>query len=129
MPDEPWTTGRDLAHELRQHTLRERVGLDLVRLDQRAKPRLVADVAADRALHEPRQAELREAAIGEVADADDAHGRQVARPPVGGEDGGELVDEALRQGMSGPRAADEDGAPISDQRLRVADVDDLRHGM
>ena len=77
--DEPRPAGRDLAHELRQDALRERVRLDLVRLDERAEPRLVADVAADRPPLQPGQAELREAAVGEVADADDADRRQVAR--------------------------------------------------
>ncbi len=94
--DQPRPPGRDLAHQLREHALRERVGLDLVGLDQRAEARLVADVAADRPPHEPRDAELREAAFGEVADADHAHGGQVARMSLVGVDRGQLVDEALR---------------------------------
>ena len=96
-------TGGDLAHQLREDALRERVRLELVGLDHGAEPRLVADVAADRPLHEPRQPELREAAVGEVADADDAHGRQVARLALRREDRRELVDEPLRQRMPGAR--------------------------
>ena len=94
-----------------EHALRERVRLELVRLDERAEARLVADVAADRPPHEPGQAELREAAIGEVADADDADRRQVARPALRREHRGELVDEPLRQGVPGAGAADDDRAP------------------
>ena len=63
----------------REHALGERVRLELVGLHERAEARLVADVAADRAPRQAGQAELGEAAIGEVADADDAHRRQVAR--------------------------------------------------
>ena len=117
--------GRDLAHELRQDALRERVGLDLVGLDQRAEARLVADVAADRPAHEPGQAELREAAVGEVADADDAHRREVARPALAREHRRELVDEPLRQGVARARAADDDGRAVAHEPDGVADVDDL----
>ena len=65
-------------------------------LDERAEARLVADVAADRPPLEAGQAELREAAVGEVADADDADRRQVARPARLRVDRRQLVDEALR---------------------------------
>ena len=105
---EPGPPGGDLAHQLRQHALRERVRLDLVRLDERAEPRLVADVAADRPAHAgPGSAELREAAVGEVADARrpaPSSGR--AAGPRLGEDRGQLVDEPLRQRVAGARAAD-----------------------
>ena len=127
--DEPRPAGRDLAHELRQHALRERVRLDLVRLDERAEARLVADVAADRPPHEPGQAELREAAVGEVADADDADRGQVARPALLAEDRRQLVDEALRHGVPGARAADQQRAAVADEPDRLADVDHLAHGM
>ena len=60
---------------------------------------------------EPGQPELREAAVGEVADADDPDRGQVARPALRREHGGELVDEPLRQGVAGARAADHDRAP------------------
>jgi hypothetical protein len=93
--DEPRPPGRDLAHELRQDTLRKGVRLDLIRLDECAEPRLVPDVAADRPLLEPGQAELREPAIGEVSDADDPDRGEIARPALGGEHRGELVDESL----------------------------------
>ena len=121
--------GGDLAHELREHALRERVRLDLVRLDERAEPRLVADVAADRPAHEPGQPELREAAVGEVADADDPDRGQVARAALVGEDRRELVDEALRQRVAGAGAADHHRAAVADQPDRLPDVDDLAHGM
>ena len=127
--DQARPPGRDLAHQLREHALGERVRLQLVRLDQRAEPRLVADVAADRPLHEPGQAELGEAAVGEVADADDADGGQVARPALGREDGRQLVDEALRQGVAGAGAADDHRAAVADQADRLANVDDRGHGM
>ena len=52
--DEPRPAGGDLAHQLAEHALRERVRLELVRLDERAEARLVADVAADRPLHRGR---------------------------------------------------------------------------
>ena len=123
---EPRPAGRDLAHQLRQDALRERVRLDLVRLDQRAEARLVADVAADRPAHQPGQPELREAAVGEVADADDPDRGQVARPALVREDRGELVDEPLRQRVAGARAADDDRRAVADQPDRLADVDDLR---
>ena len=122
---EPRPPGGDLAGQLREDALRERVRLDLVGLDQRPEPRLVADVAADRPAHQPGQPELREAAVGEVADADDAHGGQVARPALGGEDGRELVDEALRDGVARARPADEQRAAVADQPDRLADLDDL----
>ena len=101
----------------------------LVRLDERAEPRLVADVAADRPAHEAGQAELREAAVGEVADADDPDRGQVARPALLGEDRRQLVDEPLGQGVTGPRAADHERAAVADQPDRLADVDDRGHGM
>ena len=128
--DEPRATRGDLADELREHALRERVGLDLVRLDQRTETRLIADVAADRAAHQPGQAELREAAVGEVADADDADRRQVAWPAFGGEHRRQLIDEALRDGMAGPGTTDEHACcrrgPV---RPRPERPDDLAHGM
>ena len=127
--DEPRPSGGDLAHELREDALRERVRLDLVRLDERAEARLVADVAADRPPHQPGQAELREAAVGEVADADDADRGQVARPALLGVDRGQLVDEPLRQRVAGPGAADQHRAAVADEPDRLADVDDLAHGM
>ncbi len=106
---------RDLAHQLREHALRERVRLDLVGLDQRPEPRLVADVAADRPAHQPGQPQLREAAVGEVTDADDPDRGQVARMAGLRVDRGELVDEALREGVTRPRAADDDRGPVADQ--------------
>ena len=127
--DEPRPSRGDLAHELRQHALRERVRLDLVRLDERAEARLVADVAADRAPHEPGQAELREAAVGEVADAHHADRGQVARPALLAEDRRQLVDEALRQRVPGARAADQQRAAVAHEPDRLADADDLAHGM
>ena len=125
----PGPAGGDLAHELREHALRERVRLDLVRLDERPEARLVADVAADRPAHQPGQPELREAAVGEVADAHDADRGQVARPALRREDRGELVDEPLRQGVAGARAADHERAAVADEPDRLADADDLAHGM
>ena len=71
--------------------------------------------------------ELREAALGEVADADHPHGGQVARMPLVGEDGGQLVDEALRHGVARSRAADEQRAAVADEPDRLADGDDLAH--
>ena len=98
----PGPAGGDLAHQLRQHALRERVRLELVVLDHRAEARLVADVAADRALVHARQRELREATVGEIAGADDAHRRQIARVAGLLEDGLQLVDEASAA-AHGPR--------------------------
>src|SRR5439155_23697380 len=126
----------DAGHELRQDALRDGVRLELVRLDECPEPRRVADVAADRSLHEPRQAELREAAIGEIADADDADRRQVARSTLRCVHGRELVDEALRQRVARARTPDDDRRPVADESDRVPDLDDLaalpaaaRHGM
>ena len=127
--DEPGPPGGDLAHQLREHALGERVRLELVGLDQGPEPRLVADVAADRPPHQPGQPELREAAVGEVADADDPHRGQVARPPLGGEDGRQLVDEPLRDRMPRARPADEQRAAVADQPDRLADLDDLGGGL
>ena len=128
--DDPRPAGSDLAHELREHALRERVRLELVRLDERPETRLVADVAADRPALESGQPELREPAIGEVADANDPDRRQVARMAGLGVHRGELVDEALRQGVPRSRAADDDGRAVADEPDRVAHVDDLGgHGM
>ena len=127
--DDARPPGGDLAHELREHALRERVRLDLVRLDQRPEPRLVADVAADRPAHQPGQAELREAAVGEVADADDPDRGQVARPARLRVDRGELVDEALRQRVAGARAADDDRAPSRTSPTASRTSMTLRHGM
>ena len=126
---EPGPPRGDLAHQLREDALRERVRLDLVGLDERAQARLVADVAADRPPLEAGQPELREAAVGEVADADDADRRQVARPARLRVDRGQLVDEALRQRVAGTRAADDHRAAVADQADRLPDVDDLGHGM
>ncbi len=127
--DQPGPPGGDLAHELREDALRERVRLDLVRLDPPPEPRLVADVAADRPPHEPGQAELREAAIGEVADADDADRGQVAGMAMLGVDRRQLVDEPLGQRMAGARAADHHGAAVADEPDRLSDVEDGGHGM
>ena len=127
--DEARPTGRDLAHELGEHALRERIRLDLVRLDERPETRLVADVAADRPALEPGQPELREPAVGEVADADDADRGQVARPALRREHRGELVDEPLRNGVARARAADDDRRAVAHEADRVAHVEDLRHGM
>ena len=77
----------------------------------------------------PERPELREAAIGEVADADDPDRRQVARRAGLGVDRGELVDEPLRQGVAGAGSADDDGAAVADEPDGVADVEDGRHGM
>ncbi len=91
--------------------------------------RLVADIAADRAAHQPGQPELREAAVGEVADADDPDRGQVAWPLGLRVDRGQFVDEALRQRVTGTRTADHDRAPVADQADGLANVDDLGHGM
>ena len=77
----------------------------------------------------PGQAELREAAVGEVADADDADGRQVARLARLLEDRRELIDEPLRQRVARPGAADDDRRAVADEPDRLANVDDRRHGM
>jgi hypothetical protein len=119
----------DLAGQLRQHALGERVRLDLVCLHQRAEARLVADVAADGAAHQAGQAQLREAAVREVADPHHAHRGQVTRPALGREHRRQLVDEALRHGVAGPRAADQQRVAVADQPHRLANVDHLRHGM
>jgi hypothetical protein len=123
------SSGGDLAHQLAEDALREGIRLDLAGLDQGAQPRLVADVAADRPALEPGQPELREAALGEVADTDDPHRGQVAWPALLRVDRRELVDEALRQRVAGTRSADHDGAPIAHEPDGRADVDDLAHGM
>ena len=73
-------------------------------LDERAQPRLVADVAADGPAHEPGQAQLREAAVGEVADADDPDRGQVTGRAGLRVDRGQLVDEALRAGRGRRRS-------------------------
>ena len=46
-------------------------------------------------------------------------------------DRGKLVDEALREGVTRPRAADDDRGSVADQAHRLANVDDLggAHGM
>ena len=44
-------------------------------------------------------------------------------------DRGQLVDEALGQGVAGARPADDDGAAVADQPDGLPDVDDLGHGM
>ena len=75
------------------------------------------------------QAELREAAVGEVADADDPDRGQVARSALRGVDRRQLVDEPLGQGVTGPRAADHERAAVADQPDRLPDVDDRGHGM
>ena len=49
--------------------------------------------------------------------------------PSRGEDRRQLVDEALRQRVPGARAADHHGAAVADEPDRLADVDDLGHGM
>jgi hypothetical protein len=125
--DEPGPPGGDLAHQLAEHALGERVGLDLVLLDQRAQARLVADVAADRPPLEAGQPELAEATLGEVADADDAHCGQVARPALRRVDVGQLVDEALRQGVASARATDQQRAAVLDESDCFADADELGH--
>src|SRR5260221_3172615 len=127
--DEAGAPRGDLAHELRQHALGERIRFDLVRLDERPEARLVADVAPDRPSLESGQPELREAAIGEVADADDANGSQVPGVSLFGEDRGQLVDEALRQPVPSPRAPDHDRASVANEPDRLANVDDTGHGM
>ncbi len=126
--DQPRAAGGDLAHQLGEHTLWEGVGLDLVGLDQRAQARFVADVAADGPALEPRQPELTEPAVGEVADADNPHGGQV--PGVAGlfVHRRQLVDEPLREGMAGAGPADDDGRAVADEADRVADRDDLANG-
>ena len=120
---------RDLAHELRQDALGERIRLDLVRLDQCPEAWLVSDVAANRAPHQARQAQLREATLGKVPDADHPDRGQVARPARLGEDGRQLVDEPLRERMPGSGAADEQGAAVGHEPDRLTDVDHLAHGM
>ena len=75
------------------------------------------------------QPELREAAVGEVADADDPDRRQVARPALVREHRRELVDEPLRQRVARARAADHDRRAVADEPDGVADLDDLAHGM
>jgi hypothetical protein len=121
--------GRDLAHELREHALREGVRLQFAGLDQSPQARLVADVAADGPAHEPGQAQLAEATVGEVADADHPDRGQVTGRAGLRVDRGQLVDEALGQGVTGARAADDDRAAVADQGDRRANVDDLGHGM
>ncbi len=127
--DDARPPGGDLAHELREHALGEGVRLELVRLHERAEPRLVPDVASDRAPLEPGQAQLREAAIREVADPDHTYRREVTRVARLRVHGSELVDEALRQRMPGAGAADHDRGFVADEFDRRADVDHLRHGM
>src|SRR4029079_12818137 len=82
-------------------------------------------MAAEGPPHQPRQTELGEAAVGEVADADDPHGRQVTRPALGFEDRRQFVDEALRPRVTGSRPADDDGRAVAHKTHRIADRDQL----
>jgi hypothetical protein len=109
--------------------LGEGVALELVLLHELAQSRLVADVAADRPLLEPREPELGEAAVGEVTDADDPDRGQVTRPLGLGVDRGELVDEPLGQRMAGAGPADDDGVAVLHEPDGVPDGNDLAHGM
>src|SRR4029453_6716475 len=110
---QPRPPGGDLAHELGEDALRKRVGLDLVRLDERPEARLVADVAADGAPHQPGQTQLREAALREIADPHHPDRRQVTRPSRLRVDSGQLVDEALWHRVAGARAPDEQRAAVA----------------
>ena len=70
---------RDVAEQMRDHALRQVVRLDLIADRERLQLRHEAPVTADHAFHEPRVAEVIEAAILAVALACSIDERQVAR--------------------------------------------------
>ena len=74
--------GGDVAEQVRDHALRQVVGLDLVGDRERLQLRHQAPVAADDALDQPVVAEVVEAALLAVALAGGVDERQVARRAV-----------------------------------------------
>lgn len=125
--DEARSPGGDLAAQLREHPLGERVSLDLAVGDHLGQRRLVAQVGPDGAAHQPGESELGEAALGEVPDADHPDRGEVPGPAHPAEDLGQGVDEPLRDGVPGARPPEEHGGSVGDQLDRLADVDQL-HG-
>jgi hypothetical protein len=115
--DQPGPAAGDLAHQLRQHALRQGVGLDLVGARQRHEARCVDQRAGDTALDHALVREAVGAGAGDpVADADDVDEAQVARLAAG--------EEALlerRQHRLGHRvAADRREDPTKEVEVAIA---------
>src|SRR5262249_56044861 len=77
--DESRTAGRHLAHQLRQHALRQRIRLDLVFRGESYEAGRVDKCARDGSLEQSFVREMRGAERRAIADADDADGRQTSR--------------------------------------------------
>ena len=123
----PGLAGGDVAEQVRDHALRQVVGLDLVVHRQLLQLRHQAPVAADDALDQALVAEVVEAALLAVALAGGVDQRQVARRPRR-----RRRQEALLQrhgDVLGEADADEaaggDGVAVADQRHRLGGADDL----
>ncbi len=119
--------GRHVAHELRQHALRQRVRFDLVRGGEARQPRRVDQRARDRSLDEALVRKMRRAERGAIADAHDAHRGQSARLAFGQESPLHRGEQGLGHRMAAARSAEEDRVAVLDQ-CRCFVCRDFFHG-
>ena len=119
MREQPRPPRADLAEQLHGDAAGEDVGLDLVVARHLLHARRPHPVTADDALDHALVRETVHAARLAIADAERVHGREIAR--MAG------FQEALLDGGEQGRCLDE-AAPTSDQRDRVAILDQLNSG-
>ena len=115
---QPGPAGRHVAHELRQHALRKRVGLDLVLGGEAHQARRIDQRAGDRALEQALVREVAGAQRRAVADADDADRRQPLRLAFGEEAPLDRGEQRFGHRVPAARAADQDRIAVLDQSRR-----------
>jgi hypothetical protein len=96
-----------VAHQLRQHALRQRIGLDLVLRGERDEPRRIHQRTGDGALEQAFARQMRGAQRRAVADADHADRRDAGRLLFPFEAAADRRQQIFRYRMPAARAADQ----------------------
>ena len=107
--------GRHLARQLRQTTLRQGIGLDLIGGRHTLDRRRVDQGAANHTLQESRMSKMRDAAIGAVAQSNRMHGGQASRLALDMEALSDRGDQRVRHRMASSRTADQQSVAAFNQ--------------
>ena len=120
---EPRPSGRDLARQLRQRALRQRVALDHVGDGKVRDLRRVDEGAADDALQEAVVSEMAGAEVAAVAEPDRVDRGDAARLAGREEAAFDRGHQRLRHGVAAARAADQDRVAGADETGRLVSRD------